>query len=177
MVKKLFYFFLSILILISIYLSLFELLIHTFKTPCDATWTYLLKQQYISLIDSDMFTIYEKRHLLDVKRLLETTQRIWIVSITLSLIILYFFRKSIKIMTKIGISINLLLLLFSFNFLNNFKLLHTFLFQESTWSFSKSSSLIQCFPLEYFQSFLTLFLLLSSLIFIFLFWIKIENNK
>ena len=177
MVKKKFYLFLSILLLTSIYLSLFELLIHTFQTSCSLTWIYLLKQHYISLIDSDIFTIYEKRHLLDVKRLLETTQKVWIISLAFSLVILYFFKKSIKIISTIGICINFILLLFSFNFLNSFNLFHSLFFQNSTWFFPKNSSLLQCFPIEYFQNFLMLFLLISSLIFLFLLWIQKVYNK
>jgi len=80
----------SILIYIVISLSSFIFLLYTFHSPFgydivelkahNLTWTYLLKQKYISFInDLDIFSIYEKRHLLDVKRLFSSIYEFWII--------------------------------------------------------------------------------------------------
>jgi integral membrane protein (TIGR01906 family) len=184
MVKKILYTLLAIILLIAIYLSIFELLLHTFHTPLNhtinnpslhnMTWIYLLKQHYISFIEIDDFNIYEKRHLLDVKRVLETTYLIWIslFSLALFIVILSFIKKFTKILLRYviitGVTTNMLLLLLSFNFLNSFNLFHRLFFSQNSWYFPKDSLLIKCFPLLYFQEFSLLFLILTFLTFAFL---------
>ncbi len=77
-----------LLIFLTISLSSFELILNLFHSPFgqevvnpqahNLTWLYLLKQKYITLIELDIFTIHEKRHLLDVKRLFEQIYSLWI---------------------------------------------------------------------------------------------------
>ena len=198
MVKKTIYFILAIILLTAIYLTLFELLLHNFHYPFNTpikdpithsnTWIYLLKQQYISLIEVDAFNINEKRHLLDVKRVLETTHFLWIIfsSFTLLLLIISFIKKILKKVLNysiaIGAVINTLFIILSFNFLNSFNGFHKLFFAQNSWNFPKNSLLIDCFPLLYFQEFFALFLILSFLIFIILnFYAKISyenfNNR
>ena len=198
MVKKIIYFILAITLLIAIYLTLFEILLYNFHYPFNSpikdptththTWIYLLKQHYISLIEVDAFNIHEKRHLLDVKRILETTHLLWIIvsSFTLLITLLLFIKKELKNILKqsiiIGTAINTLLIMLSFNFLNSFNTFHKLFFTKNSWSFPKNSLLIDCFPLLYFQEFFALFLILSFLILIILnFYAKISyenfNNR
>ena len=177
MVKKIFYIFLSFIVLIAVYLTVFEVLLYTFHSPFnreivnqsahDTTWRYLIYQKYITFIDLDLFSIYEKRHLLDVKRVFQTTYTIWIVFSSLAfLILVIFFKKIANYIATLGFSLNILLLLISFNFLDSFKLFHSLFFKSNSWIFMKDSPLIEWFPLIYFQEFFFLFIVLSFFIFI-----------
>ena len=170
------YIFISFIVLIAIYLTVFELLLHHFHfslnseinkpTVNSSIWRYLLHQKYIAFIDLDLLTIHEKRHLLDVKRVLNKTAILWITFSSLSFFILIvFFRKIVKIIALLGMALNGLFLLLTFNFLNAFQFFHTLFFRHQSWVFLKDSLLIECFPLLYFQEFLAFFLLLTSLIF------------
>ena len=190
MVNKFLSFILASLLLITIYLSLFELLLYTFHSPFQShieepflhhtTWIYLLQQKYISFIELDIFTIYEKRHLLDVKRVFEETHQVWILFLFLtgSLLLLFIAKLKTQLSTLLqylyllGFIFNSILTLFIFNFLNSFKFFHTLLFSANTWSFAPTSLLIKWFPLRYFQEFTLLFLFLSFLLFLLLFFIK-----
>jgi uncharacterized membrane protein len=188
MVKKLLYWPVAILFLITIYLTVFTFLLHTFQSPLDsnikestahtATWIYLLQQHYIAFIEDDIFNIYEKRHLLDVKKIFKTIESIWLFSLLLSTImtmalmtlqqlkiVLYYFYK-------IGLITHLLLISLSLNFLNSFSYLHSFLFPKNSWTFPKDSILIEWFPLHYFQEFFILFLILTLLLFFLIFYME-----
>jgi len=89
-----------LLIFLTISLSSFELILNLFHSPFgqevvnpqahNLTWLYLLKQKYITLIELDIFTIHEKRHLLDVKRLFEQIYSLWYISIPISILIVIF---------------------------------------------------------------------------------------
>jgi len=194
MVKKLFYFLLAITLLIAIYLTIFEFLLSNFHSPFNseikeptahnATWIYLLKQHYITFIEIDLFNIHEKRHLLDVKRVLDRTYSIWITLLSLTLLILIisfiknWIKKLLQYVVVIGTTINIFLTLLSLNFLNSFNLFHSLFFAQNSWSFPNNSILIECFPLLYFQEFFLFFLILSFLIFILLnFYVKITNEN
>jgi uncharacterized membrane protein len=177
MVKKIFYIFLSLIVLIGIYLNIFEFLLYNFHSPTNgkiihplaynSVWTYLLHQKYITLIELDILNIHEKRHLLDVKRVFNTTYILWFFSASLSFLILtVFFKKVIKYVGILGLSLNIFTLILSFNFLNSFELFHTLFFKENSWIFMQNSLLIRWFPLIYFQEFFALFLLLSSPFFV-----------
>ncbi|HHB94225.1 MAG TPA: DUF1461 domain-containing protein [Campylobacterales bacterium] len=166
---------LSIIILLAILLSSFELTLLLFHSPFGSdiiypkahslTWIYLLKQQYITLIDLDIFDINEKRHLLDVKRVFEQIYFIWkIISIvSLSIFILFYRKLSIIIRQTfiIGIIINILLIIISFNFLDSFSFLHQMIFPHNSWIFQPSSILIIWFPLSYFIEFFLIFILFN----------------
>jgi hypothetical protein len=131
------------------------------------TWTYLLKQQYLNFIDLDIYNIHEKRHLLDVKRVLETLYHLWLLLLITTTIGMIIFRNDYKKITKQVANLGLFLILFlvfmSIDFINNFDFLHSLLFNAKTWVFSNDSILIELFPLIYFQQFF-FFLLTGSLI-------------
>ncbi|CAA6812616.1 MAG: Unknown protein [uncultured Sulfurovum sp.] len=188
MVKRLSFFLLTIIVLISLYLSVFELLLYSFHSPLgntiknptlqEATWTYLIHQKYMGFIELDTYTIYEKRHLLDVKKVFEKTYDLWIIFTLLSVVILlFFFKKIIKSVIALGISINILLIVFSLNFIKSFELFHNLFFKNNSWIFSNDSLLIQLFPLHYFQEFFILLLLLTFSIFILLYMYRYLNAK
>jgi len=183
MVKKLLYFLSVLIVLISIYLTVFELILHTFHSPFNSiieestaqnsTWVYLLKQHYITFIELDIFNLHEKRHLLDVKKVFESTYRLWLLSLAFSLLVLIplIIHKKLKIFSiylcRTGFTFNILLLILSLNFLNTFTYLHTLLFSKNTWLFPKDSLLIEWFPLRYFQEFFVVFWVLSFLVFLY----------
>ena len=184
MVKKLLYPLYLIIVLMSIYLTVFELILHTFHAPFNTTikepitqnltWIYLLKQHYVTFIDSDLFNIHEKRHLLDVKKVFESTYRLWILSLILSFLVFIplIIHNKLKIFSiylyRTGLTLNILFLILSLKFLNIFTYFHTLLFSKNTWSFPKDSLLIEWFPLCYFQEFFVLFLVLSFLGFLYM---------
>jgi len=186
MVKKILYILLATVVLITIYLTIFELLLYNFHSPLNSeisnpiahqsTWTYLLKQHYVTFIDNDIFTIHEKRHLLDVKKLFEQTHTLWITFLSMTLAILSItllkysihLKRILKGVVIMGIIGHTLLLLLALNFLTNFKLFHTLLFTPNTWQFAKNSPLIEWFPILYFQEFVILFMIISFSIFVML---------
>ena len=176
---RLIYFFLALFLLITLTISSFELTLHLFHSPFNSTiiepkahsltWIYLLKQKYISLIDLDIFNINEKRHLLDVKRFFDKIYYIWSILFTLSIFIsisLYFKSKEklalvIRYSTILGVVLNIIFILISFNFLEIFTLLHKILFLHNSWVFQPNSILIEWFPLEYFIEFFAIYILIN----------------
>ncbi|CAA6818984.1 MAG: Unknown protein [uncultured Sulfurovum sp.] len=182
MVKFFIYVASSLIILLAIYLSVFEFLLYFFQTSFQGeiknplahsrTWTYLLKQEYVTFIELDVFNIHEKRHLLDVKRVFEKVYTLWIIFFSLSVLILTLFlfqmkeqlKKLLQHIAILGMIFNTFLIVFFLNFLNAFKLLHTFIFADNTWTFPKNSLLIEWFPLLYFKEFFLLFLFFTFII-------------
>jgi|AAUQ01.1.fsa_nt_gi hypothetical protein len=180
----------SILIYIVISLSSFIFLLYTFHSPFgydivelkahNLTWTYLIKQKYISFIDLDIFSIHEKRHLLDVKRLFSRIYEFWIISSVVSILLLTFFylkcfiREVFRYVIYIGVFINSLLVISSLFFRNSFELLHRVLFPVNSWIFPENSILIKWFPLEYFVEFFLLYIFLNTTI---LYFLKIKTTK
>jgi uncharacterized membrane protein len=164
----------AILFSLALLLSSFELTLFLFHSPINSdiiepkahslTWIYLLKQKYITFIDLDIFTLHEKRHLLDVKRLFEKIYSIWIILSTLSIlsiISLYLkAKKSFFLVFRysffIGLIVTLLSIFIATDFLDSFKLLHQLLFPQHSWVFPNGSILIEWFPLSYFQEFLAI---------------------
>ena len=161
----------AILLSLALILSSFELTLSLFHSPINSdivepqahsmTWIYLLKQKYITFIDLDIFTIHEKRHLLDVKRLFEQIYSIWVMvsTVALSLILFLYFRekKGLFLVFRynffIGLGVTLLSLFVATDFLDSFRLLHKLLFPQHSWVFPDNSILIEWFPLGYFQEF------------------------
>jgi uncharacterized membrane protein len=184
MVKNVFYIALAMIVLIAIYLSIFQLLLYTFHSPFNSTissseahnkmWIYLLHQHYDSFIELEPLTIHEKRHLLDVKRVLEDTYTVWRVFIAFGIVsLVLFFNKIISYVFYVGLLLNLsIILLFGYNFLASFDTFHAFFFVSNSWRFSEASLLIEIFPLNYFQEFLILFVLISSILFALLYFLK-----
>ncbi|HFU76486.1 MAG TPA: DUF1461 domain-containing protein [Arcobacter sp.] len=177
--KKFFYFIFIVIFTITLFLTLFELLLHIFHKPItfpiedrithSETWAYLLKQQYISFIDLDIYNISEKRHLLDVKRVLESTYNVWLILLGISFIGLTIFRKTYKVFIQqtaiLGLIVSALLIVSSINFISVFEFMHSLFFNAKTWIFPKESMLIELFPLVYFQQFFFLFLIGSIILF------------
>ena len=124
----------------------------------------------MSLIDLDIYSIHEKRHLLDVKRVLKVTYQLWMILLVLSSIISIFFRNSYRIFFRrvsiLGLSICFILLVSSISFIDSFNFLHTLLFNNQTWIFPNNSMLIELFPLVYFQQFFFFFLIGNIILFI-----------
>ncbi|CAA6816209.1 MAG: Unknown protein [uncultured Sulfurovum sp.] len=167
-----------------LFLTLFEFLLHAFHKALltesinlkveTATWVYLLEQQYMSFIGLDIYTVHEKRHLLDVKRILETTFKLWLILFVLVLMGIVFYKKYVpKVMKEVGrlgLALTFILLLTAVNFIAVFEFFHLLLFHANTWVFPESSMLIKLFPLIYFQQFFAIFVVLSLLLFLTLFF-------
>ena len=176
MVKKTLLFLVTIVVAITIQLTLFELLLHIFHTTINSTanqeiissvWNYLLKQRYITFIDLDIFTIHEKRHLLDVKRVLENSYNIWLWLFTTTIFLLFILKeKRGEVLNRsrvVTIIIAVSLILISLNFLDSFNSFHTLFFKNQSWIFDPNSTLIEIFPIEYFQQFFIIFIGLNIL--------------
>jgi integral membrane protein (TIGR01906 family) len=167
---------------ILILLSSFELTLHLFHSPFNSiiieqnahqlTWNYLLKQRYISFIDLDIFTISEKRHLLDVKRVFDNIYSIWSTLLyIITPITLFLYLKSkrelflaLSYSVRVGVVVNIISIIVSINFLDSFKLLHKIIFTNNSWIFKPNSILIEWFPISYFIEFFSIFTLLNFLI-------------
>jgi uncharacterized membrane protein len=181
----------ALLFSLMLLLSSFELTLFFFHSPFGSTiiepqahsitWIYLLKQKYISFIDLDIFNIYEKRHLLDVKRLFEKIYSLWIIisAISLSLLLFFYLRSREKFFlilrysSIVGSITTLIYLLILFNFLENFTYLHQLIFPHYSWIFPPNSILIEWFPLSYFQEFAIIMVLIYLGLFFFIFYIHI----
>lgn len=173
---KVIYILFALLLSLALLLTSFELTLLLFHSPFNSTtmeseahsmtWVYLLEQNYMAFIDLDIFTIHEKRHLLDVKRLFENIYSIWAIVSTsaLSLLLfLYITDKNILFLVfrynfLIGLTILLLFIFMMTNFLDTFSLLHRLIFPSDSWIFSDDSILIDWFPLSYFQEFIVIML-------------------
>ena len=159
----------ALLIVITVFLTIFEITLYIFHSAFNqnilslkthnSIWDYLLYQEYISFIDLDIFTINEKRHLLDVKRLLEKINQIWLTLLFFSfagVIIISFKKLWFSIISKIylwSLILLIFLIMLSLNFLTNFNFLHSLFFIDNSWVFSQNSILIKLFPIIYFQQF------------------------
>jgi len=159
----------ALLIVITVFLTIFEITLYLFHSAFNqnilslkthnSIWDYLLYQEYISFIDLDIFTINEKRHLLDVKRLLEKINQIWLTLLFFSfagVIIISFKKLWFSIISKIylwSLILLIFLIMLSLNFLTNFNFLHSLFFIDNSWVFSQNSILIKLFPIIYFQQF------------------------
>jgi len=170
--------------LMTVYLSIFELLLFTFQAPLgtnladhtayDSIWNYLLRQEYQSFIDLDELTLHEKRHLLDVKRILDETHILWMMLLPFALLSFVFFFSKIRDYFLISAFFFkfMLIVLFGYDFLASFEHFHALLFVSNSWTFTEDTVLIKLFPLNYFQEFLMLFCLLSLLVMLLVFVLK-----
>jgi len=119
-----------------------------------------------NLLDDDFFDFEEKRHLLDVKNIVQKTPSllVWMVGIVIFLLIL-FYLTDFKRLTEyiplilifsgaVTLIFGLILLLFvRLNFDLPFAFLHKMLFEEGTWLFSGDSNLIGMYPIGFFYDF------------------------
>ncbi len=98
-------------------------------------------------------------------------------------IYLYFKSKEkltlvIKYTTILGVVLNIIFILISFNFLEVFTILHKIIFTPNSWIFKPNSILIEWFPLLYFIEFFTIIIILNFLIlFIPFFTVKYQKQK
>ncbi len=179
------------IVLLALLLGLFELILHTFHTPFGyslvepqaqmQTWEYLLQQHYVSLIDVDLFSIHEKRHLLDVKRLFDRLYLLWLILLAVGSaggVLLYVrFRSTFKRLRYdlwiMGVGSALLLIMALIFFQESFEWLHQLLFPYQSWLFPPDSLLIEWFPEVYFIEFIGLYLLLLTLL---LWWFKPQKK-
>jgi uncharacterized membrane protein len=113
-------------------------------------------------IQMDRFTLPEKRHLLDVKRLIDSLQQILIISTLLSAILFTFLHHQFISVLRSALflllifSVVLLVIVISY-FPYLFKSLHPYFFIGDSWLFNKNSQILQLFPIGYFQSFAILY--------------------
>ena len=144
----------------------------------DEIFIYLLGHHSTGLLNADYLNIAEKRHLLDVKRLLIDSKSLFKYSFLGNISFLLLFRKHLyktplfKYVTALGFSTILASILLTtwLGFKELFTLLHTPFFNNNTWLFPKDSLLIQLFPIEYFYQFALLYVTLTLFIlFIFTF--------
>ena len=135
---------------------------------------YLLDQQYYGLFNINYLSVYEKRHLLDVKVLFSFSDEILILSSISNISILFFsiFYLNIKnLLIKVvylgfgGISLLLGLALWV-DFIYLFHSLHKLFFTNNTWIFYPESRLTQIFPLDYFYQFSITYIAILSLLLI-----------
>jgi len=176
---KILYYILAIVLFLAFSFTVFELLLHTFHSSFNQDipnpkahtliWIYLLKQKYITFIDLDIFSIHEKRHLLDVKRLFEKIYTIWLIFTISSVVITIFIYfkgwigEVFRYFLYIGVAINSIFIISSIFFLDSFKFLHKILFPYNSWIFPPDSILIEWFPISYFMEFFILFIVLNIL--------------
>ena len=169
---KFFSIFLALWLSFALLLGAFELTLYLFHSPFGSTiiepevhaktWEYLLRQEYIAFIDLDIFTIHEKRHLLDVKRLFESIYSIWVISLVSTLFVVAFLyfraREMVELVRRYIFWIGAVVIIGSFlvvaiGFLDSFGWLHQLLFPANSWYFAEGSILIVWFPIVYFQEF------------------------
>jgi len=143
------------------------------------TWNYLLENPYEHLINTKAYSIEERRHLLDVKRLINDFKQGLLITfgIFLVLVLLLIVKKqvskndiveinTISIVAVLGVS--LLGIAFFNHFFNQ---LHTLFFHEGSWVFLETSLLIQLFPYRYFQEFFMIVLLITGGLSLFFRWL------
>jgi uncharacterized membrane protein len=129
--------------------------------------SYLLLIDNSGFIKTEGFTLLEKRHLLDVKRLLIDLQKIFILGMILSSTLFIFFRNKLKRLTHHTLFIlfifsSILLIFTLIDFFYFFKGLHPYFFTEGSWLFEKDSQLIILFPIVYFQQFIFIYMFILS---------------
>ena len=126
-------------------------------------WHYLLVDDTTYLPNTNELSMYERRHLLDVKHVLLNVYALWCVSVAcgvLSLLAIAFvdgWRRIKDVMhttALLGLVLTLLAgVLAAFDFYGHFHQLHGLFFKANTWVFAETSTIIQLFPLAYFQTF------------------------
>jgi len=167
----------TFILLITLCLGVFFIQLYAYYyLQCDSikhqeVLSYLLLTDNSGFIKIESFTLFEKRHLLDVKILLNNIQQIFILGVVLSLAVLFIFHDRIKslfyrmffIFVIFG-SILLLLILIDFPYF--FEALHPYFFTEGSWLFNKESHIIILFPIIYFQQFSIIYIVMLGILFV-----------
>ena len=124
-------------------------------------WDYLLYNPYFDLPNTDLLTLRERRHMLDVKYALHDIRQTWWFSIGvwLGLLVAQYRpiaqrRLALRMSLYVGMSIiGIAAIMAVIDFHASFNLLHHLFFTDHSWVFPAGSLLIQLFPLHYFQQF------------------------
>lgn len=126
-------------------------------------WNYLLIDPLLYLPNTNELSIEERRHLLDVKRVLRHVHWVWWLSCGIALLtgggIGYWqgwqaIRSFMRISAWLIVSITVLSGLVAFvDFSGSFNELHGLFFKANTWVFPTNSTIIRLFPFAYFQTF------------------------
>jgi uncharacterized membrane protein len=130
---------------------------------------YLLLADNSGFILLDNFTLFEKRHLLDVKRLIAALQSVFILSGLLSVVIIIYrlqlgiILRNVFMLLLVLSAVLFFLILCAFSYI--FEQLHPYLFVHNSWFFSDDSQLILLFPLDYFQTFSLIYIAILSIFF------------
>ncbi len=133
---------------------------------------YLLNQEYYGLFNVNYLSVYEKRHLLDVKKLFSFSDNILMFSNSgnIFVFLISIVYLNIKdLLTKIvylGFATILLwtCLVIWIDFIYLFHVLHKLLFIKNTWIFYPESRLTQVFPLDYFYKFSLVYISILSIL-------------
>jgi hypothetical protein len=150
------------------------------------TIDYLLDQHYYGLFNVNYLSVYEKRHLLDVKILFSFNDKVLVFSCISNICIFItaiFYLNINNLLTKmvyLGFSSTLLLLcLFLWgDFIYLFNSLHKLFFTNNTWIFYSESRLTQIFPLDYFYKFSVIYItILSFLLILIYIFTKLKWNN
>jgi integral membrane protein (TIGR01906 family) len=166
--------------LLAVWLFVFQILLHGYR-PSEAytvsmIYEYLLIEPYTYLPNMSFVDIKERRHLLDVKRLLIVAE--WGSMLSLVVFLLLSFASSLfksaanffMLLSRMGkycfwfnTFVAIAILIF---FEKYFLLFHEVFFKQGTWIFRESGTLVNLFPLDFFQRFVFLFLFFSGLVFL-----------
>lgn len=156
---------------LAIVLTVLMVLIYTLRPDVAAqlqqlsqwVWAYLLIDPLLYLPNTSELSIEERRHLLDVKRVLYPVHWAWWLSggiALLACLTIGFWRGAQAIRSIMRTSawlilgITLLAGVAAFvDFSGSFNGLHGLFFKANTWIFPASSTIIQLFPFAYFQTF------------------------
>ena len=151
-----------ILIIFCIFLPIF-LLLFSYKAvlelsdltePQQDTMDFLENKQELNL----NYTSLEASHLEDVKKVMNSIDYLFYLSLIIITLIITYYKKNKKqlqklikyggITTLISIGLILLFALFAFN--STFTLFHKIFFPQGNWIFPINSLLIQTFPIDFF---------------------------
>lgn len=124
---------------------------------------YLRYEEKNKEINSDFFNEKEKKHLIDVKRLIQSGLLLlnisFIIFVLLMIVFIYYSKKNIMknigkiflyggVLTFMIIGIFLLSIRFGFNFV--FNLFHNAFFKPGTWTFGLDENIINLYPSGFF---------------------------
>ncbi|WP_287604706.1 DUF1461 domain-containing protein [Thiothrix sp.] len=164
--SKYYLFFVSIAIAATLMLIVFHGLLYWYQPVPkselavlhDWVWHYFLVEPMPVLPNTDLLDMRSRRHLLDVKIILNNLWGTLLISILVSLFLLVRFRHELKKLTKHVFYVNILIfsgfvILVFLDFRSAFVEVHYLLFPVNSWFFAQDSLLIQLFPLGYFQQF------------------------
>ncbi|MGV6808844.1 MAG: lipoprotein intramolecular transacylase Lit [bacterium] len=142
---------------------------------------YLLLQDTTHFLQINELTLYERRHLFDVKQLFQHLEQFFVYSLVFNSLMYilarhypHYFTLNLTYFAYLALSPLCLvtLAIIFFGFLPTFNYLHSFFFPPQSWIFPKDSTLIQLFPLDYFFNFALVYFSLLLTIFLLVYWLK-----